>query len=79
VTIGAVLVHMCVVLASAVAFVMRRVSKRQQRRSARRSVEALNAIIAVAAVTAFMCGLAFLPGGPLFDSTFLFVAFTLTA
>jgi hypothetical protein len=77
VTIGAVLVHICVALASAVALVVRRFSTRQPRTSASRSIAALNGIVAVAAVTAFLCGLAFLPGGPLFDSTFLRVAFTL--
>ena len=64
-------------LPSAVALVMRRLSRRQQPRSAGRSVAALNGTVAVGAVTAFLCAFAFLPGGPLFDSTFLRVAFTL--
>lgn len=77
VTLGAVLVHVCAAIASAGGVVMRRFSKRQPRRSASHSVAALNATIAVAAVTAFLCASAFLPGGPLFDSTLLRVAFTL--
>jgi hypothetical protein len=76
VTIGAVLVLICMALASVVASVMRRFSKRQQHRSGRRSVATLNGALALAAVTAFLCALAFLPGGPLFNSTFLRVAFT---
>jgi hypothetical protein len=76
VTIGAVLVLICMALASAVASVMRRFSKRQQQRSGRCSVATLNNTLALAAVTAFLCAFAFLPGGPLFNSTFLRVAFT---
>src|SRR5207245_8460828 len=35
-----------------------------------------NGARALTAVTAFVCAFAFLPGGPLFNSTFLRVAFT---
>jgi hypothetical protein len=55
---------------------MRRFSKRQQHRWGRRSVATLNATIALAAVAAFLCAFAFLPGGPLFNSTSLRAAFT---
>jgi Amidohydrolase family len=76
VTIATVLVLVGMALASAVASVTRRFSRRQQHPSGRRSVATLNAAIALAAVSAFLCGMAFLPGGPLFDSTSLRVAFT---
>jgi hypothetical protein len=76
VTIVAVLLLICMALATAIASVMRRFSGRQQRRSGRRPVATLNSALALSAVTAFLCALAFLPGGPLFNSTFLRVAFT---
>jgi hypothetical protein len=76
VTLGAVLVLICMALASAVAAVIRRFSKGHQHRSGRPLVPTLNATLALAAVAAFLCAFAFLPGGPLFNSTFLRVAFT---
>jgi hypothetical protein len=76
VTIGAVLILICVALVSAVASVFRWFSKRQHCRSGRLSLATLNGTLALAAVSAFLCAFAFLPGGPLFNSTFLRVAFT---
>jgi hypothetical protein len=76
VTIVAVLLLTCTALASAVASLMRRFSMRQEERRGWPSVATLNATLALAAVAAFLCELAFLPGGPLFNSTVLRVAFT---
>ena len=54
ITIGAVLVLICMALASAVLAVMRRFSRRQQQKPGRRSVATLNATIALVAVAAFL-------------------------
>src|SRR5439155_25772211 len=56
--------------------VVRWFSKRQRRASAPGTIRTLNGTLAMAAVAAFLCAGMFLPGGPLFNSTFLRIVFT---
>jgi len=67
----------CIALTSSVAAAIRRLSKKGRRNeSAIGLVSKLTGLIALAAISAFICALAYLPGGPLFNSTFLRMAFT---
>src|SRR5215831_7184739 len=77
VTAIAILILICVSLTSVVAAVIRRWSKNMRRsESAVGTIGKLTGVIALTTVGAFVCVFAFLPGGPLFNSTFLRVAFT---
>ena len=66
-------------LASAVTALGRRFSKPSPERPAIGAVRRLIAIIALATAGAFVCALAYVPGGPSFDSVFLRLAFTALA
>jgi len=81
VTAAASLVLIGLALTSVVAAVIRRCSKRMRRSksAAAGTISKLTGWIAAATAGAFACALAYLPGGPLFNSTFLRVAFTLLA
>jgi Amidohydrolase family len=72
VTAVSTLVLICTALAS----VVRSFSKRQRRASALGTIRTLNGTLAIAAVAAFMCAGMFMPGGPLFNSTFFRLVFT---
>jgi Aldolase/RraA/Carboxypeptidase regulatory-like domain len=77
VTAGASLALICIALTSGVAAVVRRLSKKVRRNgSATGTIRKLSGLTALSAASAFMCAFAYLPGGPLFNSTFLRVAFT---
>src|SRR5262249_9719856 len=73
VTAIAFLILICVALTSVVTADMRRSE------SAAGTIGKLTGIIALTTAGAFVCVFAFLPGGPLFNSTFLRVAFTVLA
>ena len=78
VTAAASLVLICLALTSVVAAVIRPWSKRMRRsESAARTISKLTCLIALATAGAFTSAFAFLPGGPLFNSILLRVAFTL--
>jgi imidazolonepropionase-like amidohydrolase len=80
VTAGAILILVCLALASFVSAVLRRGSKKMQwNESAGQTIRRLTSIIALTTTISFFCVFAYLPGGPLFDSTFLRVAFTVLA
>lgn len=81
VTAVASLILICLALTSVVAAVIRRWSKRQMRRSESTvgTIRKLTGLIALTTAGAFVCAFAFLPGSPLFNSTFLRVAFTVLA
>jgi dolichol kinase len=77
VTAIASLILICIALTSVVAGIVRRSSKRVLRgQSAVGTMRKLTGIIALATACAFICVFAYLPGGPLFDSVFLRLAFT---
>jgi imidazolonepropionase-like amidohydrolase len=77
VTAIASLILICMALTSVVAAVIRRWSKNMHRsESAVRTMGKLTVVIALTTAGAFICVFAFLPGSPLFNSTFLRVAFT---
>jgi dolichol kinase len=77
VTAIASVILICMVLASIVAAIVRRSSKKRLRRqSAAGTMKRLTGLIALATAGAFMCVVAYLPGGPLFDSVLLRLAFT---
>jgi len=80
VTAGTALALICIALTSGVAVVIRRLSKKVRRNgSAIGKITKLAGIIALTAAGAFVIALAFLPGGPLFNSTMLRVAFAVLA
>src|SRR4030095_1201216 len=80
VTAGASLALICVALRSGVAAVIQRLSQQGRRRgSAVGTINKLTGTIALSAAGAFVIASVFLPGGPLFSSTFLRVAFTVLA
>src|SRR5262249_7407492 len=80
VTAVAFLVLICLALTSFVAAVLRRWSKKVQRNeSAGRTASRVATFIPLATAVAFICAFAYLPGGPLFDSTILRLAFTALA
>jgi Amidohydrolase family len=80
VTAIAILILICMALTSVVAAVIRRWSKNTRRsESAVGTIGKLTGMIALTTAGAFVCVFAFLPGGPLFNSTFLRVAFTVLA
>ena len=80
VTAVAILIVICLALTSFVSPVLRRGSKRMDgNESAGWTISKLTGVIALATVLAFICVFAYLPGGPLFDSTLLRVAFTALA
>jgi len=77
VTAVASLILICIALASVVAAIVPRSSKQVLRRqSAVGTMRKLTGIIALATAGAFICVFAYLPGGPLFNSVFLRLAFT---
>ena len=60
-------------LTSVVAAVFRRLSKKEPRNgSVMGTISMLSGLIAFAAASSFICTLAYLPGGPLFNSTAYF-------
>jgi hypothetical protein len=75
VTAVASLILICIALASVVAAIVLRSSK-LRRQSAVGTMRKLTCIIALATAGAFICVFAYLPGGPLFNSVFLRLAFT---
>jgi len=80
VTVAASLVLIFLALTSVVAALIRRWSKRiRPNESAARTISKVTGWIVIATVGAFICAFAYLPGGPLFNSTVLRVAFTLLA
>jgi hypothetical protein len=80
VTAGTSLVLISMALIAGVAAVTQRFSRPERRhRSAIGVINKLNGIIALCAAGAFVSAFTFLPGSPLFDSTFLRVAFTVLA
>lgn len=82
VTAVATLILICLALASVAAVAIHRSSKRMLRSepaAAAGSTSKLTTIIALTTTGAFVCVFAFLPGGPLFSSAFLRVAFTVLA
>ena len=80
VTAGTTLVLICMALTSSVAAVIRRWPKKAPRNASTiGTISKLTGIIALTAAGAFVCAFAFLPGGPLFDSTLLRAAFTVLA
>jgi dolichol kinase len=77
VTAIASLILICMALTSVGAAIVRRFSKKVLRRpSAPGTMRKLTGMIALATACAFICVFAYLPGGPLFDSVFLRLAFT---
>jgi hypothetical protein len=77
VTAIASLILICIALTSVVAEIVRRSSKKVLRgQSEVGTMRKLTGIIALATDCAFVCVFAYLPGGPLFDSVFLRLAFT---
>ncbi len=77
VTAIASLILICIALTSVVAAIVRRSSKKVLRRqSAVGTMRKLTGMIALATAGAFICVFAYLPGGPLFNSVFLRLAFT---
>jgi hypothetical protein len=77
VTAIASLILICIALTSAVAAIVTRSSKKVLRRqSAVGTMGKLTGMIALATAGAFICAFAYLPGGPLFNSLFLRLAFT---
>ncbi len=80
VTAVASLILSCIALTSAVAAVIRRWSNNVLgSQSPFETISKLSGIIALTMAGAFVCALAFLPGGPLFNSTVLRLAFTVLA
>jgi imidazolonepropionase-like amidohydrolase len=80
VTAGATFALICIALTSGVTAVIRLLSKKVGRNAtAIGKISKLVGIIALAAAGAFISAFAFLPGGPLFDSTFLRLVFTALA
>jgi hypothetical protein len=80
VTAGTSLALIFIALTAGVAAVIRRLSKQEHRRgSAIGTINKLTGIIALCTAVAFISVFAFLPGSPLFNSTFLRVAFTVLA
>src|SRR5262249_55529013 len=80
VTAVASLILIGLALTSVVAALIRRWSKKGRRgESALGTISKLTGIIALTTAGAFVCVFAFLPGGPLFNSAFLRVAFTVLA
>jgi hypothetical protein len=78
ITAFASLCLIAIALASGVAVVIRRWSKKGHRiYPGIRSVSRATALSAMLASVAFLCALAYLPGGPLFNSRLLRLAFTL--
>jgi imidazolonepropionase-like amidohydrolase len=80
VTVGASLVLICIAITSGVAAVVHGFSNKV-RVSARATgpISRLSGLMAVATATAFVCAFAYLPGGPLFNSTLLRATFTVIA
>jgi dolichol kinase len=77
VTAIASLILICIALTSVVAAIVPRSSKKVLRRqSAIGTIRKLTGMIALATAGAFICVFAYLPGGPLFNSVFLRLAFT---
>ena len=80
VTVVASLTLICLALTSGVAAAIRRFTRKLRRNEpAIGTITKLTTIIALTATGAFVSAFAFLPGGPLFNSTFLRVAFTALA
>lgn len=79
VTAGAILILILVALASTTAAIIRRLSKRTQQPVSAGTIGKLTSLIAISAAGAFICAFSYLPGGPLFNSSFLRVAFTVLA
>jgi dolichol kinase len=77
VTAIASLILICIALTSIVATIVSRSSKKVLRRqSAAGTMRKLTGMIALATAGAFICVFAYLPGGPLFNSVFIRLAFT---
>jgi len=77
VTASASLVLIGIALSSGAAAVIRRLSKKScSNGSSATTIGKLTGWVALSAVGAFLCAFAYLPGGPLFDSTLLRLAFT---
>jgi imidazolonepropionase-like amidohydrolase len=73
----AILILICLALTSLVAAILLRwVKKIRSKECTDRTISRTTGFIAVAAVAAFLCAFTYLPGGPVFDSTFLRLAFT---
>jgi len=80
VTAGTSLALISIALTAGVAAVIQRLSKQGRRRgSPIGTINKLNGIIVLCATGAFVSAFAFLPGSPLFNSTFLRVALTVLA
>src|SRR5262245_4613632 len=76
VTAIAILILICMSLTSVEAVIRRRSKNMRRSESAVGTIGKLTGMIALTTAGAFVCVFAFLPGGPLFNSTFLRVAFT---
>jgi hypothetical protein len=73
----AILLLICMALTSLGTVVLRRWWKKTQPAdSIGQNISRMTGFIALAAVAAFICAFTYLPGGPLFDSTFSRLAFT---
>jgi amidohydrolase family protein len=80
VTAVANLILICIVVASGIAAARRwRSKKARSVGSVTPNIRKVTALIALVATVAFLCALAYLPGGPLFNSTLLRLVFTLLA
>lgn len=78
ITAASSLMLICLALGSLVAGAVGRSGKRRGGTATPRATK-LTGVIALATAAAFVCAFAYLPGGPLFDSTLLRAAFTVLA